>query len=120
LALRKAAISGNPRFFLGTDSAPHPKHTKESACGCAGIYNAPAAMEAYAQVFDEEGAFDRLEGFASKFGPAFYGLQPNAGRLKLERSAWTMPEKFYGVGNEPGSELTPFLANREIRWRVVA
>jgi dihydroorotase len=120
LALRKAAISGNPRFFLGTDSAPHPKHAKESACGCAGIYNAPAAVEAYAQVFDEEGALGRLEGFASRFGPAFYGLQPNAGRLKLERSAWTMPEKFYGVGNEPGSELTPFLANREIRWRVVA
>jgi dihydroorotase len=119
LALRKAAVSGNPRFFLGTDSAPHQRHAKESACGCAGIYNAPAAMEAYTQVFDEEGALDKLEGFASTFGPAFYGLQPNAGRLKLERSPWIMPEKFYGVGNEPGSELTPFLANREIRWRVV-
>jgi dihydroorotase len=119
LALRKAAVSGNPRYFLGTDSAPHQRYAKESACGCAGIYNAPAAMEAYAQVFDEEGALDKLEGFASTSGPAFYGLQPNAGRLKLERSAWIMPEKFYGIGNEPGSELTPFLANREIRWRVV-
>jgi dihydroorotase len=119
LALRKAAVSGNSRFFLGTDSAPHQRHAKESACGCAGIYNAPAAMEAYAEVFDKEGALDKLEGFASTFGPAFYGLQPNAGRLKLERSAWVMPEKFYGVGNEPGSELTPFLANSEIRWRVV-
>jgi dihydroorotase len=119
LALRRAAVSGNPRFFLGTDSAPHQRHAKEAACGCAGIYNAPAAMEAYTQVFDEEGALDRLEGFASKFGPAFYGLQPNAGRLKLERGPWIMPEKFYGVGNEPGSELIPFLANREVRWRVV-
>ncbi|MGE5537307.1 MAG: dihydroorotase [Gemmatimonas sp.] len=119
LALRKAAVSGNPRYFLGTDSAPHQRNAKEATCGCAGVYNAPAAIEAYAQVFEEEGALDRLEGFASKFGPAFYGLQPNAGRLKLERSAWVVPEKFPGVGNDAGSELTPFLANREIRWRVV-
>jgi dihydroorotase len=120
LALRKAAISGNPRFFLGTDSAPHARHAKESACGCAGIYNAPAAIEAYAQVFDEEGALDRLEGFASTFGPAFYGLQPNAGRLKLARSTWTIPETVPGAGNEAGLTLTPFLADREIRWRVVS
>jgi dihydroorotase len=118
LVLRKAAVSGNPRFFLGTDSAPHAKHAKEASCGCAGIYNAPAAIEAYAQVFEEEGALDKLEGFASRFGPAFYGLQPNAGRLKLEHAVWTMPETVQGAGNEIGSALTPFLANREIRWRV--
>ena len=118
LALRKAAVSGSARFFLGTDSAPHARHAKESSCGCAGIYNAPAAIEAYAQVFDEEGALDMLEGFASKFGPAFYGLQPNAGRLKLERTAWTVPETVAGAGNDAGSELTPFLAKRAIGWRV--
>lgn len=118
LALRKAAISGNPRFFLGTDSAPHAKNAKESSCGCAGIYNAPAAIEAYAQVFDEEGALDKFEGFASKFGPAFYGLQPNAGRLKLAREAWTMPDVLEGAGSEAGSALTPFLADRPIPWRI--
>jgi dihydroorotase len=118
LALRKAAVSGNPRFFLGTDSAPHAKHAKESSCGCAGVYNAPAAIEAYAQVFDEEGALDRLEGFASRFGPAFYGLQPNAARLTLERRAWPMAETVNGAGNDEGSALTPFLAGREIAWSV--
>ncbi|HET9149451.1 MAG TPA: dihydroorotase, partial [Alphaproteobacteria bacterium] len=118
LALRKAAVSGNPRFFLGTDTAPHPRHAKESACGCAGIYNAPAAIETYAQVFDDEGTLDRLEGFASLFGPAFYGLQPNTRRLKLERAPWRVPERVT-VGNEDGrSELTPFLAGCELAWRV--
>jgi dihydroorotase len=118
LALRKAAVSGNPRFFLGTDTAPHLSHAKESACGCAGIYNAPVAIETYAQVFDEEGALDRLEGFASLFGPAFYGLQPNTRRLKLERAPWRVPERAT-VGNGDGrSELTPFLAGRELAWRV--
>jgi dihydroorotase len=120
LALRKAAVSANPRFFLGTDSAPHAKRAKESACGCAGVYNAPAAIEVYAQVFDEEGALDKLEGFASLFGPAFYGLQPNAARLKLARSTWTVPDTVAGADDEAGSALTPFLANREIRWRVVS
>jgi dihydroorotase len=120
LALRKAAVSGNPRFFLGTDSAPHAKHAKESSCGCAGIYNAPTAIEAYARVFDEEGALDRLEGFASRFGPAFYGLQPNAARLKLARERWTVPETDDGAASGPGSELTPFLAGQALGWRVVA
>lgn len=120
LALRKAAISGNPRFFLGTDSAPHAKHAKEAACGCAGIYNAPAAIEAYAQVFDEEGALDKLEGFASKFGPAFYGLQPNTTRLKLTRASWTVPDRVDGGEERNGSELTPFLAGRSLAWQVAS
>lgn len=83
LALRAAVTSGNPRFFLGTDSAPHPRHLKEHACGCAGIYNAPTAMACYAQVFAEENSLARLEGFASRFGPEFYGLPVNAELLEL-------------------------------------
>jgi dihydroorotase len=118
LALRKVAVSGNPRFFLGTDSAPHAKHAKESACGCAGVYNAPVAIEAYAQVFDEEGVLDKLEGFASRFGPAFYGLQPNTARLKLVRKSVKVADHLDGAGNEAGSELTPFLAGRETTWQV--
>ncbi len=84
-ALRRAATGGDPRFFLGTDSAPHAKATKEAACGCAGCFTAPLALAAYAQVFDEEGALDRLEGFASLNGPAFYRLPPNEARVTLER-----------------------------------
>ena len=86
-ALRRAATGGDPRFFLGTDSAPHAKATKEAACGCAGCFTAPLALAAYAQVFDEEGALDRLEGFASLNGPAFYRLPPNEARVTLERLA---------------------------------
>jgi len=86
-ALRRAATGGDARFFLGTDSAPHAKATKEAACGCAGCFTAPLALAAYAQVFDEEGALDRLEGFASLNGPAFYGLPPNEARVTLERLA---------------------------------
>ena len=86
-ALRRAATGGDPRFFLGTDSAPHAKATKEAACGCAGCFTAPVALAAYAQVFDEEGALDRLEGFASLNGPAFYRLPPNEARVTLERLA---------------------------------
>ena len=86
-ALRRAATGGDPRFFLGTDSAPHARATKEAACGCAGVFSAPVALACYAQVFDEEGALDRLEGFASLNGPAFYGLPPNEERLTLERLA---------------------------------
>ena len=80
-------MSGSPKFFLGTDSAPHAVGRKETACGCAGIFNAPFALESYAQVFDEEGALDRLEGFASEHGPRFYGLPLNEGRVTLEREA---------------------------------
>src|SRR3546814_2570859 len=84
-ALRKAATSGDPRFFLGTDSAPHLRHAKESACGCAGIFNAPYAIESYCTVFDEECALDRLEGFASLYGAAFYGLPVNRATITLVR-----------------------------------
>jgi dihydroorotase len=120
LALRKVAVSGNPRFFLGTDSAPHARHAKESACGCAGVYNAPVAIEAYAQVFDEEGALDKLEGFASRFGPAFYGLQPNTVRLKLMRKSVKVADRLDGPSPDAGSELTPFLAGRETTWQIVS
>ena len=92
LALRKAATGGSSRYFLGTDSAPHEKHAKESACGCAGIFNAPFAMESYAAVFDAEDALDKLEGFASEHGPRFYGLPLNEGKITLERAKALVPE----------------------------
>ena len=98
LAVRKAATSGSPKFFLGTDSAPHAVAAKESACGCAGIFNAPFALEAYAQVFEEEGALDRLEGFASEHGPRFYGLPLNEGRVALERAENEVPASLAAAG----------------------
>jgi dihydroorotase len=110
-ALRRAATSGSPRFFLGTDTAPHPARDKESACGCAGIFTAPAALETYAQVFAEEDTLDRLEAFASLNGPAFYGLPPNETRVTLRRERWGVPSR---VG-----EVEPFLAGTEIEWRMV-
>lgn len=113
LALVKAATSGNPKFFLGTDSAPHRVSAKESSCGCAGIFNAPAALEAYATVFEAEGALDRLEGFASEHGPRFYGLPLNEGRVVLERAAWRMDDQLDG-GGEP---VVPFLAGQALGWR---
>src|SRR5690349_7648782 len=93
LAVRKAATSGAPNIFLGTDSAPHARHAKESACGCAGIFNAPFALESYAAVFEEEGALDKLEAFASVNGPRFYGLPVNEGTVTLERTEATVPER---------------------------
>jgi dihydroorotase len=93
LALRRAATSGSPKFFLGTDTAPHEVYRKEMDCGCAGIFNAPFALESYATVFDEEGALDRLEGFASEFGPKFYGLPLNSGTVSLERKTFSAPER---------------------------
>src|ERR671925_2250003 len=92
-ALVEAAISGNPKFFLGTDSAPHPRADKEAACGCAGIYTGHAALELYAIAFEEARALDRLEGFASVFGAGFYGLPPNEETITLERAAWRIPER---------------------------
>ncbi len=92
-ALVAAATSGSERFFLGTDSAPHPKHAKESDCGCAGVYSAPAAIELYTKVFEAADALDKLEGFASLHGPAFYGLEPNADCIVLERSDRCIPER---------------------------
>jgi dihydroorotase len=113
LALRRAATSGNPKFFLGTDSAPHRVADKESACGCAGIWNAPVAIESYARVFDEEGALDRLEGFASIHGPRFYGLPVNATRVRLVREPLAVPERYtFDAG-----EIVPFHAGRTLGWR---
>ncbi len=113
LALRRAATSGSAKFFLGTDSAPHAVGKKEAACGCAGIFNAPFAMESYATTFDEEGALDRLEGFASEHGPNFYGLPLNTGRITLERASNVVPERV-GTGSEA---VTPFHAGEIMRWR---
>ena len=113
LALRRAATSGSAKFFLGTDSAPHAVGKKEAACGCAGIFNAPFALESYATTFDEEGAIDRLEGFASEHGPNFYGLPLNTGRIVLERASCVVPERV-GAGAE---EVTPFHAGETLRWR---
>ena len=112
LAVRKAATSGSPRFFLGTDSAPHARDAKESACGCAGIFNAPYALESYVQVFEEEGALDRFDGFASEHGPNFYGLPLNEGTLTLQRSDQHVPDEVAG--------LVPFQAGEKLSWSVAA
>jgi dihydroorotase len=114
LAVRRAATSGSAKFFLGTDSAPHGVEAKESACGCAGIFNAPFALEAYAMVFEEEGALDRLEAFASEHGPSFYGLPLNEGRVTLERAPATVPDSVPAAG----TTLVPFLAGETLRWRL--
>lgn len=115
LALRAAATSGEPWFFLGTDSAPHPTTAKESGCGCAGIFTAAAAIELYAQVFDEEGALDRLEAFASLNGPRFHGLEPNADTITLVRDGWTVP----GLIDAGGSNaVLPFRAGERLDWRL--
>ncbi|GLQ89021.1 dihydroorotase [Dyella flagellata] len=114
LALRRAATSGLSKFFLGTDSAPHPRAMKESACGCAGIFNAPVAIEVYAQVFEEEGALDLLEAFASEYGPRFYGLAPNAGQISLMRTPWQVPDEIE-VG---GQAVVPFLAGETLTWQL--
>ena len=124
LALRRAAVSGHPRFFLGTDSAPHPREAKESSCGCAGIYNAPFAIESYAQVFSEEKALDRLEAFASEFGPRFYGLPLNTGTITLERCP-PDPERpgipaILELANGSGqpTRLVPFHAGEQLHWQL--
>ncbi|MBL4607382.1 MAG: dihydroorotase [Pseudomonadales bacterium] len=113
-ALIAAAISGNPKFFLGTDSAPHAQSAKESACGCAGCYTAPTAIELYAEVFDTHNALDKLEGFASFFGPDFYGLPRNTQTLTLIRQVWTVPAT-YNMGD---STLIPLRANEELAWQI--
>jgi dihydroorotase len=115
LALRAAATSGNPKFFLGTDSAPHHRHAKESSCGCAGIFNAPFALESYLEVFEAEGALDRFEAFASEFGARFYGLPLNAGTVTLERSAVEVPPVVDG-GEDA---IVPFHAGERLNWRLV-
>ena len=121
LALRKAATGGSSKFFLGTDSAPHPRGSKESACGCAGIYNAPCAIESYAQVFEEEGVLDRLEAFTSVNGPTFYGLPLNTGTVQLERNE--ADEAVPGLmelenGSTTPTTLVPFHAGEALNWRL--
>lgn len=113
LAVRRAATSGSPKFFLGTDSAPHAVERKEADCGCAGIFNAPFALESYARVFEEEGALDRLEAFASENGPRFYGLPLNEDRVVLERAASEVPDALAAGG----SSLVPFHAGETLPWR---
>ena len=110
LAVRKAAVSGSPKFFLGTDTAPHAREAKESACGCAGIFNAPYALESYAQVFEEEKALDKFEAFTSEHGARFYGLPLNEGTVTLERTEHEVPEMVDG--------LVPFHAGETIRWKL--
>lgn len=114
-ALIAAATSGNAKFFLGTDSAPHPKHAKESACGCAGSYTAHAAIELYAEVFDQENALDKLEAFASVNGPTFYGLPVNSDSITLEKSSWAVPATL-SFGKD---QVVPIRANDEIHWKIV-
>ena len=116
-ALVAAAISGDPRFFLGTDSAPHARSTKEAACGCAGCYTAHAGIELYAEAFEAAGALDKLEAFASLNGPAFYKLPPNAERIELVREAWTVPASVPYLGDDP---LVPLRAGEQIAWRLAS
>ena len=111
IAVRQAAVSGSEKFFLGTDSAPHSRHAKESACGCAGIFNAPYALESYATVFDEEGALERLEAFASLNGPKFYDLPANEEKVILERAEIEVPGEIAGI--------VPFHAGQALSWRFV-
>lgn len=113
-ALRSAVASGSDRFFLGTDSAPHTRHRKESSCGCAGCFNAPLAMSAYATVFDELGALEHLEAFASLNGPQFYGLPVNEGFIELTRTDVVQEEEIAVAGES----VVPFLAGQTLPWRV--
>ena len=114
-ALMKAATSGSPQFFLGTDSAPHPAHLKEHASGCAGCYTAHAAMPMYAEAFDQVNALDKLEGFASFYGADFYGLPRNTGTITLRRESWTPPESF-AFGD---AQLKPLRSGESLPWRLV-
>jgi dihydroorotase len=115
LALVAAATSGSDRFFLGTDSAPHPAHLKEHASGCAGCYTALSAIELYAEAFDAAGALERLEGFASFHGPDFYGLPRNTDRITLRRESWTLPESLpFGQ-----AQLKPLRGGETLAWRLV-
>lgn len=116
VALLEAATSGNPRYFLGTDSAPHAKGDKEAACGCAGCYTAACALELYAEAFEDAGRLDRLEGFASHHGADFYGLPRNRGSVTLQRREWTVPTEL-PLGDR---SVVPLRAGETLRWRMVA
>ncbi|HYC35062.1 MAG TPA: dihydroorotase [Usitatibacter sp.] len=112
-ALVKAATSGNPKYFLGTDTAPHARDTKETSCGCAGIYSAHAALELYAEAFEAANALDKLEAFASRHGAAFYGLPRNAGKVTLEKASWEVPAEYpFGAGT-----VVPLRAGQALGWR---
>jgi dihydroorotase len=115
-SLIEAATGGNPRFFLGTDSAPHTRGSKESSCGCAGMYSAHAALELYAEAFEAAGALDKFEGFASHFGPDFYQMSRNAGTITLRREEWYVP----GTYAFAGDVVVPMRANETLRWRMVS
>ncbi|TAN66060.1 MAG: dihydroorotase [Methylobacter sp.] len=114
LALVAAATSGNPKFFLGTDSAPHLTSLKETACGCAGCYSAHAALELYAEVFEGANALDKLEGFASFYGADFYRLPRNSGTISLEKTVWKVPSAY----GEDNLSITPLKANEELCWKL--
>lgn len=115
VALVKAATSGNPKFFLGTDSAPHAKHTKEAACGCAGMYTAHTAMELYTEAFEAAGALDKLEGFASFYGADFYGLARNTEQVTLVKESWKVPSSL----PYEGDVLVPLKANQMLGWKMI-
>ena len=115
LALIEAAISGNPKFFLGTDSAPHSKSTKESDCGCAGIYSSHVAIELYAEIFEQAGALEKLEGFASFFGADFYGLPRNRESITLTKESWNVPIEFEFAGET----LVPLRAGKSMIWKIL-
>lgn len=112
--LVEVAISGNPKFFLGTDSAPHARHAKETACGCAGLFSAHAAIELYAEIFEENGALDKLEGFASFYGADFYGLPRNSDTITLHKTEWQVPDS-YPFGD---AEVVPMKAGESISWKL--
>ena len=113
-SLIAAATSGNPKFFLGTDSAPHDRNEKESACGCAGVFSAHAAIELYAEVFEKAKRLEKLEGFASHFGADFYGLERNIDTITLEKVSWTVPKSY----EFSDSSVVPFYAGSDLSWRV--
>ena len=115
LALRTAATSGSAKFFLGTDSAPHSVGAKQSACGCAGVFNAPFALESYAATFEQENALDKLEGFASIYGPRFYGLEPNKRKIVLERTEIEIPKTL----DITDTQIIPFHSGERLNWRFV-
>jgi dihydroorotase len=116
-ALLAAATSDDPRFFLGTDSAPHARHTKEAPCGCAGIFSAHAALEFYAEAFEEAGRLERLESFASERGADFYGLPRNQGTITLRREPWTVPSSYPFGGQDA---LVPLRAGGSVAWRLAS
>ena len=113
--LREVVASGSPKFFLGTDSAPHLKHLKESDCGCAGCYSAWSAIELYAKVFEDLGVLEKLEGFASLYGPEFYGVEPNTDSITLENEPWQVPEL---IELDNGDTIVPFYAGQTLNWKL--